>query len=34
MHLMKTMSTLILIDLEEIEVANLPGARGENSEKR
>jgi hypothetical protein len=33
MHLVKMLSTLILIDLEELEVAKWTGARGKNSEK-
>jgi hypothetical protein len=34
MHLMKMLPTLILTDLEKLEVANWIGARGKNSEKR
>jgi hypothetical protein len=34
MHLVKMLSTLILTDLEELEVAKWTGARGKNSEKR
>jgi hypothetical protein len=33
MHLVKMLSTLILIDLEELEVVKWIGARGKNSEK-
>jgi hypothetical protein len=33
-HLMKMQPTLILTDLEELEVAKWTGARGKNSEKR
>ena len=33
-HLMKMMLTLILTDLEELEVAKWTGASGKNSEKR
>jgi hypothetical protein len=33
-HLMKILPTLILTDLEELEVAKWIGARGKNSEKR
>jgi hypothetical protein len=34
MHLIKTLSTLILTDLEELEIAKWTGVRGKNSEKR
>jgi hypothetical protein len=34
MHLVKMLSTLILTDLEELEVAKWTGARGKNSKKR
>jgi hypothetical protein len=34
MHLVKMLPTLILTDLEELEVANQTGARGKGSEKR
>jgi hypothetical protein len=34
MHLVKMMLTLILTDLEELEVAKWAGARGKNSDKR
>jgi hypothetical protein len=33
-HLMKMSSTLILTDLEELEIAKWTGVRGKNSEKR
>ena len=33
-HLMKMLPTLILTDLEELEVAKWTGARDKNSEKR
>jgi hypothetical protein len=33
-HLMKMPSTLILTDLEELEIAKWTGVRGKNSEKR
>jgi hypothetical protein len=33
-HLMKMLSTLILTDLEELEVAKRIAARGKNSKKR
>jgi hypothetical protein len=34
MHLVKMLPTLILTDLEELEVGKWTGARGKNSEKR
>jgi hypothetical protein len=34
MHLVKMLPTLILTDLEELEVAKRTGARGKNNEKR
>jgi hypothetical protein len=34
MHLVKMLPTLILTDLEELEVVKWTGARGKNSEKR
>ena len=34
MHLVKMLPTLILTDLEELEVAKWIGARGKGSEKR
>jgi hypothetical protein len=34
MHLVKMQPTLILTDLEELEVAKWTGTRGKNSEKR
>jgi hypothetical protein len=34
MHLVKMLPTLMLTDLEELEVAKGTGARGKNSEKR
>jgi hypothetical protein len=34
MHLVKMLPTLILTDLEELEVAKWTGAREKNSEKR
>ena len=34
MHLMKMLPTLILTDLEKLEVAKRTGARGKNNEKR
>jgi hypothetical protein len=34
MHLVEMLPTLILIDLEELEVAKWTGARRKNSEKR
>jgi hypothetical protein len=34
MHLVKMLPTLILTDLEELEVAKWTGARGKNNEKR
>jgi hypothetical protein len=34
MHLVKMLSTLILTDLEELEIAKWTGVRGKNSEKR
>jgi hypothetical protein len=34
MHLVKMLPTLILTDLEELEVAKWIGVRGKNSEKR
>jgi hypothetical protein len=34
LHLVKMMSTLILTDLEELEIAKWTGVRGKNGEKR
>ena len=34
MHLVKMLSTLILIDLEELEVANQTGARGKGIDRK
>jgi hypothetical protein len=34
MHLVKMLPTLILTNLEELEVAKWTGVRGKNSEKR
>jgi hypothetical protein len=34
MHLVKMMSTLILTDLEELEISKWTSVRGKNSEKR
>jgi hypothetical protein len=34
MHLVKMLSTLILTDLEELEIAKWTSVRGKNSEKR
>jgi hypothetical protein len=34
MHLVKMLPTLILTDLEELEVTKWIGARGKNSERR